>query len=66
MDNARVRFIGPFRISEFPGKPDKVWISCGTGEGGEFCRVEFVLACNAGELTGDIIGAVDRFFWENF
>lgn len=46
--------------------PAKVWIQSPTGEGGDFCRVEFEAAVAAGELCGDVAGAVERFFWENF
>lgn len=48
------------------GDPGKVWLTCETGEGDDFCRAGFEAAMRQGLAEGDLNGAIDRFFWENF
>lgn len=53
---------GPSMVND----PAKVWIFAPSGEGGDFCREELEAVVAAGKLYGDVEGAVERFFWENF
>lgn len=72
-DDFKPMCIGPYSITPAV-TPGKVWIQSssgagiksGLGEGGEFDMVQFKQALAGGEASGDVLGAVDRFFWENF
>lgn len=48
------------------GNPDKVWLRCQSGEGGDFCRHEFEAVLGAGLECGQVDEMLERFFWENF
>lgn len=60
----RPMLIGPYTVNSH--NPGKVWINNGYGEGGEFSMAGFKKALAEGEAAGDVLGAVDKFFWENF
>ena len=40
------------------GDPDKLWVQCSSGEGGDFDRI--------GVLAAKVESRLHEFFWENF
>jgi hypothetical protein len=59
--------VGNLYVAPDPGgDPDKVWLRCAFGEGGVFNRHRFESAMAQGMTDGNVVEALDNFFWEEF
>ena len=59
--------IGKFRVCPaVSGQSDKIWITCESGEGGDFSRDGFYAAFKEGLARDQVNESLHRFFWDNF